>query len=122
MEKIPLDRQTHQTAPRLALSPPPPAPQNTQYAVLGQNLLDDVTGLLEGLWAMASSQDVIAGFWCYAALLVSFLFCCWAGLGWGVFVLITYLLRPPFVRGVPGVWGFRAFFANLPHRSADDFI
>ena len=71
---------------------------------------------------MASCRDAAACAWFYAALLVSFAFCWWAGLGWGAYVLICYILRPPFLRGVPGVFGFRAYFSNLPPRSADDFL
>lgn len=71
---------------------------------------------------MASGQDVAACLWLYAALLVAFGFCCAAGLGWGAYVMICYLLRPPWLRGVPGVFGFGAFFSNLPARSVDDFV
>jgi hypothetical protein len=40
--------------------------------------------------------------------------------GAGVFVAVAFLLRPPFLRAVPGVFGIRAFLANLPSRSADE--
>jgi hypothetical protein len=71
---------------------------------------------------MASGKDLVACAWLYAGLLSAFAFCWWAGLGWGAFVAICYILRPPFLRGVPGVMGFRAFYSNLPARSADDFM
>ena len=84
--------------------------------------MDDVTTTAEALHAMAAARDAVAAAWFYTALLVAFGFCWWAGLGWGAFMMICYLLRPPFLRGVPGVFGFRAFFSNLPARSADDFM
>lgn len=95
---------------------------HTQYALLAQNLADDATSTFEALWAMASGQDLLAATLFYAACLTALAFCCWAGLGWGILVAVCYLLRPPFLRGVPGVWGFRAFFSNLPARSAEDFV
>lgn len=101
-------------------TPRPPSPP--QYALLAQNLADDVISVAEGLHAMAFSRDAVAAAWFYAALLFAFGFCWLAGLGWGIFIMICYLLRPPFLRGVPAVFGFRAFFSNLPARSADDFM
>lgn len=71
---------------------------------------------------MASGQDLMAAAWFYGACLVALAFCARAGLGWGLYVALCYLLRPPFLRGVPGVWGFRAFFANLPARAVEDFV
>jgi fatty acid desaturase len=90
--------------------------------LLGQNLMDDVAAAGEALHAMAFGQDLVACLWFYGFCLVCFGFCCFAGIGWGVFVSICYLLRPPIFRGVPGVWGFRAFFHNLPYRSSEDFV
>lgn len=92
------------------------------YALLAQNLLDDATACLEALWAMAAGQDALAAAWFYGACLAALAFCCYAGLGWGVYIALWYLLRPPFLRGVPGVWGFRAFFSNLPARRPEDFM
>jgi hypothetical protein len=92
------------------------------YALLAQNIMDDATAAAEAAFAMASAQDVVAAAICYAACLGSLAFCCRFGLGWGAFVLVCYLLRPPFLRAVPGVVGFRAYFSNLPSRSADDLL
>jgi hypothetical protein len=128
-------RRPHAHTPAFPPPPPPrphpnptprpypnPSPTTPQYALLGQNLLDDVAATAEALYAMASGQDLVACLWFYGFCLTCFAFCCVFGIGWGVFVSICYLVRPPILRGVPGVWGFRAFFHNLPARSAEDFV
>lgn len=167
--------------------------------MFAQNLADDAVTAAEALFAMASGQDAVAAVWFYAFCLCCLAFCCWFGLGTGIFIgtgpagglgrrgcllsydwaqpkdglrlgkrgrwhtracclastpkplglrpwtpvparspptrppprasrpplnppAICYLLRPPWMRGVPWIWGFGAFFCNLPARSADDLM
>ena len=90
------------------------------YALVAQNVLDDAVALAERCYACATGQDVLASALFYASVLVAALFMAVFGVGAGVFVAVAFLLRPPFLRAVPGVFGFRAFLANLPSRSADE--
>lgn len=91
-----------------------------EYAKELQNILDDCASLVEKVAAAATGQDVIACALFYVAVLCSMLFVHQFGLGMGVYVTLLYLLRPPFLRGVPGVFGIGAFLMNLPSRSADE--
>lgn len=84
-----------------------------EYALVAQNLLDDAAGFAEGLYAMATAQDPLAALLLCGVLLGAASFCHVAGLGAGVWVLIAVLLRPPMMRGVPGVFGWKACLAHL---------
>lgn len=84
-----------------------------EYALVLQNLLDDAAGFAEGLYAMATAQDPLAALLLCGVLLSAAGFCYWAGLGAGVWVLVAVLLRPPVLRGVPGVFGWKAILAHL---------
>jgi hypothetical protein len=84
-----------------------------EYALVLQNLLDDAAGFAEGLYAMATAQDPLAALLLCGVLLSAASFCYWAGLGAGVWVLVAVLLRPPLLRGVPGVFGWKAILAHL---------
>lgn len=84
-----------------------------EYALVGQNLLDDAAGFAEGMYAMATAQDPLAALLMCVIMLGATSFCYFAGLGAGVFVLIAVLLRPPLLRGVPGVFGWKALLAHL---------
>lgn len=90
------------------------------YLLLLQNLLDDAAGFAEGLYAMLTAQDPLAALLFCCILLSSGWFCCTFGLGAGVFVVLCVLLRPPLLRGVPGVFGWKALLANLPSRSVEE--
>lgn len=90
------------------------------YLLLLQNLLDDAAGFAEGLYAMLTAQDPLAALLFCCILLSSGWFCCTFGLGAGVFVVLCVLLRPPMLRGVPGVFGWKALLANLPSRSVEE--
>jgi len=84
-----------------------------EYLLVAQNLLDDAAGFAEGLYAMATAQDPLAALILCGVLLSATGFCYVFGLGAGVFVLIAVLLRPPILRGVPGIVGWKAILAHL---------
>ena len=84
-----------------------------EYLLVLQNVLDDAAGFAEGLYAMATAQDPLAALLLCAILSSASGFCYMFGLGAGVFVLICVLLRPPLLRGVPGVFGWKAMLAHL---------
>jgi hypothetical protein len=90
------------------------------YALVAQNVLDDAAAVAERAFACATGQDVLASGLFYAAVLAAAAFVAAFGLGAGVFVAVAFLLRPPCLRAVPGVFGIGAFLANLPSRSADE--
>lgn len=83
------------------------------YALVLQNVLDDAAGFAEGMYAMATAQDPLAALLLCGVLLGASGFCYVAGLGAGVFVLVAVLLRPPLLRGVPGVFGWKALLSQL---------
>lgn len=74
---------------------------------------DVAAGFAEGLYAMATAQDPLAALLLCAVLLGASGLCYVFGLGAGVFVLIAVLLRPPLLRGVPGVFGWKAILSQL---------
>lgn len=84
-----------------------------EYALVAQNLLDDAAGFAEGLYAMATAQDPLATLVLCTVLLGAASFCYVAGLGAGVWVLVAVLLRPPIMRSVPGLVGWKAILAHL---------
>jgi hypothetical protein len=84
-----------------------------EYALVAQNLLDDAAGFAEGLYAMATAQDPLAALLLCTVLLSAASFCYVAGLGAGVWVLVAVLLRPPIMRSVPGLVGWKAILAHL---------
>lgn len=90
------------------------------YALVFQNVLDDAAALAERAYACVTGQDVLASALFYGAVLASAAFMAVFGVGAGVFVAVAFLLRPPWLRAVPGVFGIRAFLLNLPSRSADE--
>lgn len=73
-----------------------------------------------GLYAMLTAQDPLAALLFCCIIMASATFCYMFGLGAGIFVVICVLLRPPLLRGVPGVFGWKALMANLPSRSVEE--
>ena len=68
----------------------------------------------DGALVATSPQD------CQALLGVLAVFCRLFGLGLGAYVAVVWLTRPPFLRGVPGIFGWRPFLRNVPSRGIDD--
>lgn len=92
------------------------------YALMAQNILDDAAGFAEGWYAMLTAQDPLAALMFCGIVLSSAAFVYWFGLGAGVYVVLCVLLRPPMLRGVPGVFGWKALLANLPCRSVEELM
>lgn len=92
------------------------------YALMAQNMLDDAAGFAEGLYAMITAQDPLAALLFCGIFLSSAAFCYVFGVGAGVYVVICVLLRPPMLRGVPGVFGWKALLDNLPSRSVEELM
>ena len=85
-------------------------------ALAVQNGLDVVASALERLLALVTGLDVVASSLFYSAVLLVAV--AWArfGLGSVVFTFVVFLLRPPFLRAVPGWYGPAALASNLPVR------
>ncbi len=84
-----------------------------------QNGLDAVASAMERLLALVTGLDVIASSIFYFWLLVVSVAIARFGLGPVVFTAVLLLLRPPFLRRVPGVIGALPFVSNLPVRSIE---
>jgi hypothetical protein len=84
-----------------------------EYAISGQGLLDAAAGIIEGLYAVVTAQDLLGSLLLCVGLLGAGAFCCWAGVGAGLSLLVIIALRPPALRHVPGVVGIRALAAHL---------
>lgn len=84
-----------------------------EYAISGVGLLDAVAGIIEGLYAVVTAQDLLMSLLLCVGLLGAGVFCWWAGVGAGLWLLVIVALRPPQLRRVPGVVGLRAIMANL---------
>jgi hypothetical protein len=84
-----------------------------EYAISGVGLLDAVAGIIEGLYAIVTAQDMLMSLLLSVGLVGAGVFCWWVGMGAGVWLLIIMALRPPQLRHVPGVVGTRAMAANL---------
>ncbi len=69
---------------------------------------------------MVTAADPLAALLLCAVLLSAAGFCAAFGLGAGVYVLLCVLLRPPMLRGVPGLFGWKALLANLPSRAVEE--
>eukprot|EP00878_Enallax_costatus_P008374 GHUV01008753.1.p1 GENE.GHUV01008753.1~~GHUV01008753.1.p1 ORF type:complete len:175 (+),score=44.32 GHUV01008753.1:626-1150(+) len=95
-------------------------PYLADYFLVLQNMLDDVAGFIEGLYAMVTAQDPLAAI-VFCVIIMAFA-TFWRIYGFGMFayVFISVLLRPPCLRGIPGVFGLKALMANLPTRSVED--
>lgn len=69
---------------------------------------------------MCTAQDPLAALVFCTIILVLTGFAYRFGMGALVYVIMCILLRPPFLRGVPGVFGWKALLANLPSRSVEE--
>lgn len=69
---------------------------------------------------MLTAQDPLAALLFCGIMMSSAAFCYIFGVGAGTFLIVCVLLRPPMLRGVPGVFGWKALLANLPSRSVEE--
>ena len=97
-------------------------PYLRDYALVAQNLLDDAASFAEGLYALATCQDPACSLLFCGGLLCVGAFVVWVGLGAAVYLVLLVLLRPPWLRGIPGRWGLKAYVANLPSRSVEELM
>ena len=97
-------------------------PYLRDYALVAQNLLDDVACFAEGLYALATCQDPACSLLFCGGLLCVGVFVFWMGFGAAVYLLLLVLLRPPWLKGGPGRFGVGFYFGNLPSRSVEELM
>lgn len=91
-----------------------------RVAALAQAALRDVAGLIEQLYVVASGRDILASLFFYLCALGVAGFTYLFGVGAALWVALAWALRPPLLRGIPGLLGWRPFLVGLPGRAAAD--
>ncbi len=87
-----------------------------EVALLLQECLETAARAAEKAHSLVSGQDIVASIIAYSCAVASAAVAVRFGLGLVLFCWCLYLLRPPMLRGVPGVFGPLAFFSNLSSR------